>query len=145
MSLTSYRFDSGFTVAAPPSRVHDVLLDLERYPAWWPQVRAVASLGPDDALVVCRSALPYDLELHLTARSRTVDLLEVEIDGPLVGFARWRLAEYDGGTRLGFEQQVDVASRRLALASYLARPVLRWNHTVMMRGCVRGLGERVAG
>ena len=27
-------------------------IDLEHYVDWWPQVRAVASLGPDDALVL---------------------------------------------------------------------------------------------
>ena len=144
MSPTSYRFGSRFTVAAPAVAVHEVLLDLERYPEWWPQVRAVASLGPDDALVVCRSALPHDLELHLTARSRSETLLEVGIDGALRGYARWRLSPSDAGTTLAFSQEVSVASRTLAVASYLARPVLRWNHGVMMRGCEQGLVRRLA-
>ena len=65
-------------------RVHEVLLDLEHYVDWWPQVRAVASAGPDDALVVCRSLLPYDLELHLQQHVELdVDqqhLVDVELD-----------------------------------------------------------------
>lgn len=143
MSPTSYAFASQFDVGGAPSDVHEVLLDLESYPEWWPQVRAVASLGPDDALVVCRSALPYDLELHLTARSRSVSLLEVGIDGALQGYARWRLSPSDAGTTLAFAQEVSVASRTLAVASYLARRVLRWNHAVMMRGCEHGLARRL--
>ena len=144
MRPTTYAFGSRFAVGAPPSDVHDVLLDLESYPQWWPQVRAVASLGPDDALVVCRSALPYDLELQLTARSRSESLLEVGIDGALRGYARWQLSPAEAGTTLEFAQEVSVASRTLAVGSYLARPVLRWNHGVMMRGCERGLVRRLA-
>jgi len=128
--------------------VHDVLLDLEHYVDWWPQVRAVASLGPDDALVVCRSVLPYDLELHLHAVSRGPDRLEVAIDGPIRGFARWHLraeraADRDG-TRLDFEQRVRAVDRAFVWASYLARPLLSWNHDRMMCGAERGLAERLA-
>ena len=53
--------------------MHDVLVDLEFYADWWPQVRAVAKIDDDHALVVCRSSLPYDLELELSAVSRDVD------------------------------------------------------------------------
>ncbi|MGH3411533.1 MAG: SRPBCC family protein [Marmoricola sp.] len=143
MPATTYRFTTRLTVAAPPERVHLVLVDLEHYPDWWRQVRAVASLGPDDALVVCRSVLPYDLELRLHAVAREPDRLEVGIEGPIDGFARWRLTPYDGGTRLDFEQLVQTRGA-LAWASYLLRPVLRWNHAVMMRGFARGLRQALS-
>ena len=116
-----------------------VLVDLEGYPSWWRQVRAVAKLGADDALVVCRSALPYTLDLVLHAVHREPHLLETTISGDLLGVVRWRLAADAGGTRLDFEQAVRVRSRVLALASYVARPVLAWNHHRMMRGCLDGL------
>src|SRR3954449_10756385 len=101
---TDYAFRHHTTVAAEPGVVHDVLVDLEHYVDWWPQVRAVASLGPDDALVVCRSLLPYDLELALHAESREPGSLRVRIDGPIRGSASWRLTALPGGTRLEFEQ-----------------------------------------
>ena len=47
-----YRFATSFTLEAPRARVHDTLLDLERYSDWWPQVRAVAKVDDDHALVV---------------------------------------------------------------------------------------------
>ena len=90
VSRRTYRFATSFTLEAPRSRVHDVLLDLEHYCDWWPQVRAVGKLDDDHALVICRSALPYDLELLLTAVSRDDELLEVGIDGPIRGWARFR-------------------------------------------------------
>ena len=143
MSVTDYVFDDSWETPAPRAQVHEVLLDLEHYVDWWPQVRAVASAGPDDAVVVCRSLLPYDLELHLHAESRDPGLLRVRIDGPISGYAAWRLTPVGTGTRLDFEQRVRAVTRAFRWASYVAKPVLAVNHTWMMRGAERGLSARL--
>jgi carbon monoxide dehydrogenase subunit G len=134
----SFAFRDSWQVDAPVPAVHDVLLDLERYPDWWPQVVAVASLGPDDARVLCRSTLPYTLDLVLHASNRSAGLLEVDVSGDLAGSVRFALTPVDGGTRLDFSQEVRVDGL-LGAASYVARPVLRWNHDRMMAGCIAGL------
>jgi carbon monoxide dehydrogenase subunit G len=138
----TYVFDGSWQVAAPVSAVHDALLDLERYPDWWPQVVAVASLGPDDARVLCRSRLPYTLDLVLHASNRSAGLLEVDVSGDLAGSVRFALTPVDGGTRLDFSQEVRVGGL-LGAASYVARPVLRWNHERMMADCVASLRTRL--
>jgi hypothetical protein len=139
-----FDFSTSFTLEAPRERVHDVLLDLEHYCAWWPQVRAVAKLDDDHALVVCRSALPYDLDLLLAAVSRDPHLLEVGIDGPIQGFARFRLREVSPATTaVEFEQHVRARSPLFVAASYVVRPLLVWNHQRMMRGLVEGVREAV--
>jgi hypothetical protein len=138
-----HEFRGAWSVAAPLEAVREAVVDLERYPEWWPQVRAVAKLGPDDARVLCRSALPYTLDLVLHAVSREGTVLEVAVSGDLDGSVRWRLAQEPGGTRMEFEQRVHVTGL-LALASYVARPLLRWNHHRMMLGCIAGLRERLA-
>jgi hypothetical protein len=143
VSITEYVFTDSWTTPAARERVHDVLLDLEHYVDWWPQVRAVASLGPDDALVVCRSLLPYDLELALHAERRDPESLRVAIDGPIRGFAHWRLTPTERGTRLDFEQRVKAVARTFRWASYAAKPLLSANHAWMMRGAERGLARRV--
>lgn len=120
-----------------------MVLDLEHYPRWWPQVRAVAKLGPDTARVLCRSSLPYTLDLVLDAVSREPPVLEVSVGGDLDGWVRWRLAETPGGTRTDFTQEVSVGGA-LALASYAARPLLTWNHHRMMAGCQEGLLRRLS-
>jgi uncharacterized protein YndB with AHSA1/START domain len=142
--MRRYSFVSEWTVAQPRDAVHAVLIDLERYPEWWPQVLAVGWLGPDDGLVLCRSVLPYTLELRLHAVHRQPGLLETTIDGDLRGWVRWRLGEVDGGTRLRLEQQVEVSGGLLGLASYAARPLLRWNHDRMMTGARMGLSSRLS-
>ena len=139
----TFAFDGSWHIAAPPATVHDRLVDLERYPSWWPQVVAVASLGPDDARVLCRSVLPYTLDLVLHAVNRSRELLEVDVSGDLSGTVRFALTPAAGGTRLDLTQQVRVAGL-LGLAAYVARPVLRWNHQQMIAGCVSGLRSSLA-
>jgi hypothetical protein len=139
----TYEFRGSWHVGAPLEVVRETVVDLEHYPEWWPQVWAVVKLGPDDARVLCRSALPYTLDLVLHAVSREGTLAEVEVSGDLAGTVRWRLSPEDGGTRMDFEQHVQVTGP-IALASYVARPLLRWNHDRMMHGCIEGLRERLA-
>jgi len=140
----TFAFRDSWDVAAAPASVHEVLVDLEHYPDWWPQVVAVASLGPDDARVLCRSALPYTLDLLLHAVNRSPGVLEVGVSGDLRGSVRFDLVPIAGGTRLDFAQEVRVPGW-LGAASYVAGPLLRWNHDRMMRGCVEGLRSRLAG
>lgn len=137
----SFAFASSWEVAAPVDTVAATLTDLEHYPEWWPQVRAVAKLGPDTAWVRCRSALPYTLDLVLDAVTRTPPVVEVRISGDLEGFARFTLSAVKGRTRLDFQQEVTVTGL-LGLASATARPLLTWNHERMMAGCRRGLAAR---
>jgi hypothetical protein len=128
------------------AEVHSVLVDLEHYPEWWPQVLAVAKIDDDTARVLCRSVLPYTLDLVLGAVRRDPDLLETTIDGDLVGEARWRLSPAPGGsTRLDYEQHVDVTGRLAGPVARLLGPVVRWNHDRMMAGCRAGLRDRLSG
>ncbi len=139
----SYSFSASWVTPALVADVAETVLDLEHYPDWWPQVRAVVKLGPDTARVLCRSALPYTLDLVLDAVSREAPTLEVAVSGDLEGWVRWTLAAVDGGTRTDFTQEV-VVTGALAVSSYVARPLLRWNHQWMMRGCEQGLRRRLA-
>src|SRR6478672_13427225 len=140
--VRSYEFRETWEVAAPVDAVRDLLLDLERYPVWWPQVVAVASLGPDDARVLCRSALPYTLDLVMHAVSRELPVLEVGLSGHLRGSVRWRLSEQTGGTGLDIAQEVTVHGPVAPFAAVLS-PLARWNHGRMMAGGLAGLRRRL--
>ncbi|KAA1422037.1 polyketide cyclase [Nocardioides humilatus] len=140
----SYSFSASWVTAAPLDEVAATVVDLEHYPDWWPQVQAVAKLGPDTARVLCRSALPYTLDLVLDAVRREPPVLEVAVSGDLDGWVRWTLSPVDGGTRTDFAQEVSVDGA-LAAASLIARPLLRWNHHRMMAGCESGLRARLEG
>lgn len=140
--VASFRFESAWHVTAPPAAVADAFVDLAAYPLWWPQVVAVADLGDDRAWVVCRSRLPYDLDLVLTAVRRTPPRLEVAVGGDLVGWVRIGLVGTPDDTRVRYEQEVTVPGVRGLLARPL-RPLLVWNHEQMMRGLRTGLSRRL--
>jgi len=140
-----FAFDTTWLVAASPEEVRDVLVDLEHYPAWWPEVRAVAKVGEDDAIVLCRSVLPYTLELRLHAVSRELPTLRVEVSGDLRGSVAWTLSDDGaGGTRIKASQEVALVPFPTVVVA-AARPVLVWNHHRMMRGCAAGLSARLSG
>jgi hypothetical protein len=137
-----FSFRHAWQVAAPPARVAEVLLDLEHYPEWWPQVLAVAKIDDDSARVLCRSRLPYTLDLVLSARERGPQCLRVDIDGDLVGWSTFDLTPSADGTRVGYRQQVAVSNPWLGRVARFGGPVLRWNHAQMMAGCRAGLARR---
>lgn len=143
--MATYVFTEAWRMPYAREQIADVLLSLEHYPDWWPEIRAVATLGPDDGLVLCRSSLPYTLELTMHAVSRGPEVLEVCVGGDLEGSVRWRLtAIADHDTRMDFHQEVRVTSRLLNIAGRVGRPLLEWNHTRMMRSCRRGLAGVLA-
>lgn len=139
----TFTFTGSWYVAADPDSVQAVLVDLEHYAAWWPQVLAVAKIDDDRARVLCRSALPYTLDLVLTAVHREPRLLETLVAGDLTGRVRWVIGSEGPGTRLDLEQQVTVTGRWLGLLAVVARRPLRWNHDRMMAGGLAGLRRRL--
>lgn len=144
-----HRFHEAWHVDAPPDLVAEVLVDLANYPVWWPQVVAVAKLGEESARVLCRSRLPYTLDLVLTAVTREAPRLEVAVEGDLEGWVRFDLVPdpaADGArprTLLDFHQQVE-ARGWLGHASRPLGPLLHWNHHRMMEGCRDGLRRHLA-
>jgi hypothetical protein len=136
-----YRFDSRWSVPAERAMLFDLLADLEGYPTWWPQVRAVARVDDDTARVVARSLLPYSLDLVLSrvVEDRAAGVLEAAVGGQLEGWCRWTLRPAGAVTDLRYEQEVTTPGRLLTAASSVGRPVLRGNHAWMMHGCRRAL------
>ena len=135
----TYTFSGTWEIPAPVADVHAVLVDLERYPDWWPQVVAVASPRPGRR----PGAVPLGAAVHArpgAARRR-----------PVAGAPRGRRLRRPrrlGAVRAGRRPGRHPARPRprrsrsrglLGLASYVGGPVLRWNHHRMMDGCVAGL------
>ncbi|MFF5324546.1 SRPBCC family protein [Janibacter hoylei] len=110
----TFTFHHEWSFAAPREAVLAALADIEGYPAWWPQVRAVGRLDERSGRARIRSALPLTLHLVLTreiedhARGR----LRVRLDGDLEGWAQWSVDSdpQGGGACATFDQDVRVAA-----------------------------------
>lgn len=124
-----------------------VLADADAYPQWWPQIRSVTRIGPDDGEALVRSLLPWSLRLrlHRTVTDPAAGRLAVRLTGDLTGWSSWEVLPDGAGTRAEYRQQVDLSAGGLGrlldrvVVGRLARPMLVANHAWMMSSGERGL------
>ncbi|MFC8534277.1 SRPBCC family protein [Streptomyces sp. NPDC057249] len=145
MNWNHYRFVSVWELQAPPAAVYAELERVEHYPRWWPQVREATRSGSGAGTTRVRSVLPYDLVM--TVREQRHDpahgVLEAALGGDLEGWVRWTVAPHGSGTRVVYEQEVEVRRRLMRVLAVPCRPVFRANHALMMRAGRRGLAARL--
>ena len=153
--MRPFRFQHTWLVPAGPAVTFAALADVDAYPRWWPQVRQVRRIDADSGHAYVRSLLPYTLDLVLTREVEDADagVLRVRIGGDLEGWSEFRLepAQRDPHTPAGaatvarYAQEAVVTTHGLDRLTPVAAPVLRLNHTWMMRAGERGLAAWLAG
>ncbi|MFC7974272.1 SRPBCC family protein [Streptomyces cinereoruber] len=145
MDWCRYRFRCVWRLPAPPDTVYAVLERAEDYPRWWPQVREVVPRDEASGTARFRSLLPYDLLVTVRAlrRDPAARVLEIGLGGDLEGRARWTLTQEGTGTRVLYEQEVEVRARLLRILAVPGRPLFRANHALMMRGGRRRLAAHL--
>src|SRR5690606_38143084 len=142
MVVNHYRFHSLWTLTAPAPVVYRVLVRIDDYPRWWPQVRAVTRIDDTAGTARIRSVLPSDLVVVLREERRdpAAGILEVTLTGDIDGRARWTVTPAEGGGCLArYEQEAEVRKPLLRRLAVPARCLFRANHTVMMRAGRRAL------
>lgn len=141
MDWNHYRFTTVWDLPVGPDAAFTVLEHPEDYPRWWPQVRAVTRVDDSTATARFRSFLPYTLVVTLRRHRHdpAARVLEAAMSGDLDGWARWTVTPRSGGSRIVYEQEVDVRTALLRRLAVPGRPVFRANHTLMMRSGRRGL------
>lgn len=134
-------FRSEWRLPASRDDVYAALRDVGSYPAWWPQVRIARRLDEVSGELHCRSLLPYDLVF--VVRREIEDprrgILQVNQDGDLAGTSRWTISADGAATVAVFDEDVVVNRGSVRRAGLFARPLLRFNHELMMRDGERGL------
>ncbi|MEU9759320.1 SRPBCC family protein [Streptomyces sp. NPDC047985] len=145
MDWNRYHFTSSWDLPAPPTAVYAVLEQADDYPRWWRQVREVTPLDAVTRATRIRSVLPYDLVVTMRERRRDprAGVLEAVLDGDLDGWARWTVTVQGTGSRVVYEQEVEVRRRLMRILAVPGRAVFRANHALMMRAGRRGLTARL--
>ncbi|GAA5116194.1 SRPBCC family protein [Haloechinothrix salitolerans] len=146
MSRDSYRFRNVWTVRAQMEAVFAALVDVDGYPAWWPDVREVRRRDGDSGDLVVRAVLPVALRLRLKRAEEdpAAGTMRVAISGDLEGYCAARVDEHGDRTVVWIEQDVMLGKRALMPFEPLLRPVLRANHAAMMWRGQRGLRRHLA-
>lgn len=130
---------------------YTALADVDSYPRWWPQVRAIERVDERSGHAFVRSLLPYTLDLLLTreVEDAAQRLLRVRIEGDLAGWSEWRLVAGPGTPRRStialYTQEATVTVAGFGRLGPVAAPVLRANHTWMMWSGERGLRDYLRG
>jgi len=142
--VPTFEFHHVWALDAPAARVFDALADVERYAAWWPQVRTVQRIDEHSGRTAVRSFLPYTLDLVLRreVEDEASRALRVAVSGDLEGWCQWQVeqaTDHDGGTVATFDQVALVTPALLARTARLTAPLLRANHAWMMRSGRAGL------
>lgn len=141
--MPTFRFHHQWALGAPVPAVYSALADVERYAVWWPQVRSVERIDDESGRTSIRSFLPYTL--HLVLRRDVEDegdgILRVAVSGDLEGWCQWRLRPGPEGTTATFDQEATVTPTLLARTAPVTGPLLRANHSWMMRSGRVGLEE----
>lgn len=140
--LHRYRFTSVWDLPAPQHAVFAALAAPQDYPLWWPEIREVRQLGPEDGLMRFRSVLPIELAVAARAAVRDPErqLLEARLSGDLIGTVRWTVTTRgDGGSVAVFHEDVEVGRPLMRLLAVPGRVPFRANHALMMRHGREGL------
>ena len=140
-----YRFRSRWHLHATPAVVYAALESVDRYPAWWPEIRTVRQLDDTSGEIVCRAWLPYQLRFTVrqVRRDPVALVLESSMTGDLEGTSCWTITETADGSEAVFDEEVVANKALLRRLALVGRPVFKVNHTLMMRHGYRGLADHL--
>lgn len=146
-----YSFVTVWDLGADTARVWDAILDVERWPEWWPSVRAVTRLeaGSADGVGAAhrftwRGRLPYTLtfDMRVTELANHRRLVGVAT-GELEGSGAWTLEPHGSGTRARYDWNVATLKPWMNAVAPVLTPVFRWNHDAVMKAGGEGLARRL--
>jgi polyketide cyclase/dehydrase/lipid transport protein len=149
--MTRYDFTTRWHLEAPVERVWKAIFELDRWPEWWEGVENVEPLEQGDSDHVgslwrhtWKSALPYRLSFDMrVTRVEPPALMAGCALGELAGEGVWRLFRSEVGTLVRYEWRVATTGRLMNLLAPLARPLVAWNHDVVMRQGGTGLARLI--
>lgn len=142
---------SHWHLAAPVDRVWAELAAPDRWPRWWPSVRAVQVLHSGDAhgigsvrRIEWASGLGYPIRLEVEA----VEVLRPErlrgrSRGDLSGEGIWLLRGEASATDVTYVWRVRLERPWMRLLAPLLAPLFRWNHERVMREGCAGLARHL--
>lgn len=145
-AVSNYVFRSTWRLDASPERVFDALADVERYPTWWPQVRATRRIDEISGEVTCRNLLPYDLTFTMVrgVEDRNSRVLRADVTGGLVGTSQWTISADHEGALAVFDEDVAVGQSVLRATGPLLRPAFKASHAHMMSAGEQGLRSHLS-
>lgn len=145
--MAEYKFVTRWHIAAPIEQVWDAIVHSENWTQWWKAVASVEELETGEAGGVGnirRFVWKTPLKYTLTFETRVIHiqdpvLLEATATGDAEGHGLWQLAATDRGTEICYTWTVRTTQRWMNALAAIARPLLEWNHNLIMEQGGKGL------
>lgn len=145
--MAEYKFVTRWHIAAPIEQVWDAIVHSENWMQWWTAVDSVEELATGEASgvgnirrFVWKTPLKYTLTFETcVVRIQAPVLLEATATGDAEGHGLWQLATTDRGTEVYYTWTVRTTKPWMNMLAAIARPLLEWNHNVIMEQGGEGL------
>lgn len=127
-------------LAAPRSRVWTLIRNVEAWPDWWPNVRAVRCISPGDESglgavheFTWGTALPYRIVLRMgVVGIDPLQRIEGVATGDLEGRGAWTFEDMPGGTIVRYRWTVRTEKSWMKYLAPLLHRLFAWNHGKVM-------------
>jgi hypothetical protein len=152
MGSNDYVFITHWRVPGRIEQVYDVLIDIENYPRWWPQVYLkVESLTPltksagDKVRLLTRGKLPYTIrwQSEIIETNRPTGFT-IRATDDFEGCGVWLLQQQGDDVLVAFDWRLRAEKPLLRNLSFLFKPFFKWNHRWAMARGEEGLRREVA-
>ena len=149
--MSSYNFVDHWHFDAPLDVVWNEIADPLDWPAWWPSMDRVEEIEPGDAQglgavrrYTVKGALPYRVSFDM--RTTVIDAgqrIEGVASGDVQGRGCWTFSADEKTTHVRYDWIVETTKRWMILLAPVMRPLVAWNHHLVMRRGQDGLAARL--
>lgn len=145
--MAHYCFTTVWKFRAPVRDIWGAILNSLDWPQWWPGVKSVHVITPSEdhgignvRRYAWRSVLPYTLVFDMTAtKIEPLEELCGVASGEVEGSGRWTFAQEGALCVVRYVWDVRTVPLWMNLVAPIARPLIKWNHDVIMSRGARGL------
>jgi hypothetical protein len=143
VATNDYVFVTLWRVPGTVDRAYRILIDIENYPRWWPEVYLrVEPLTPlkktvgDKVRLLTRGKLPYKIRWQSEiVQANPPHGFIIRATGDFDGRGIWSLKQQGSDVMLIFDWRLRAQKRLIRNLSWLFKPLFRWNHRwAMARG-----------
>ena len=146
-----YSFVTTWQVGADVKTVWQAIIEVDRWPEWWPSVKNVMAVERGDEHGVgtvyrstWRGKLPYRLSFNMKiSRVEQYRLIEGVAGGELEGSGVCQLIPEGDTTRIRYEWVVVTTKWWMNRLAPVLRPIFRWNHDQVMTAGGEGLARQL--